>query len=151
MSVKYLKVKVKSLAEEARIIRKEEHKARKRRTWASVRQGREEQERIGYEEFWGLRHHRTGIVRTESRASLLAYAYIRGKKYSQVETKAKVFSIMTPNMKFHVVKEEFNPVLIPKIVKMVDKYGTEKIDNLKILNWITEDLNGSNEHGKETT
>jgi hypothetical protein len=62
----YLKVKIKSLAAEARIIRKEEKKATGR-----LREG--------------LTEHRRGIVRSEARHSLLAYGFIRGKKRSDIE------------------------------------------------------------------
>ncbi len=66
----HLKVKIKSLAAESRIIRMEE-----------LRQcGRT---RVG------LQLHRVVQVREESRASLLAYAYIRGRDYLEVESSAK--------------------------------------------------------------
>lgn len=60
----YLKVKIKSLAEESRIIRQQE------RVWKRHDDIRN-----------GLREHRTTDVRRESRYSLLAYAFIRGKAY----------------------------------------------------------------------
>lgn len=63
----YLKVKIKSLAEEAKIIRKEE--------------ARNPEFRLG------LAEHRKGIVRNEARHTLLAYAFLRGKDYKQVEPK----------------------------------------------------------------
>lgn len=63
----FLKVKLKSLAAEAKIIRKEEKK----------------NPRL----FLELRQHRIGIVRTEARATLLAYAFLRGRLYKQVEAK----------------------------------------------------------------
>jgi len=63
----FLKVKLKSLAEEAKIIRKEEKK----------------NPRLYLE----LRMHRIGIVRTEARATLLAYAFLRGRLYKQLEAK----------------------------------------------------------------
>jgi len=66
---KYLKVKVKSLAEEAKIIRQEE----KRTTRPSIK--------------FGLRDHRIGIVRNEMRHTLIAYGFIRGKAYKEVENR----------------------------------------------------------------
>lgn len=65
----FLKVKAKSLAEEARIIRKEERRAKGLRDH--------------------LRDHRTGVVRSEARATLLAYGFLRGRTLEQVETRAK--------------------------------------------------------------
>ncbi len=61
-----LRVKVKSLAEEARIIRKEE-----RRTFGRLREL--------------LHHHRVWRVRMEARASHLAYGFIRGRTLEQME------------------------------------------------------------------
>jgi len=70
MSVKFLKVKIKSLAAEARIIRLEERRAGKSNTL------REQ-----------LYRHRTVDVRREQRASLLAYAFLRGRPLAAVEPK----------------------------------------------------------------
>lgn len=63
-------MKVKSLAEEARIIRREETLART--SWEIAR----------------LREHRTGIVRRAVREALLAYGFIRGIAYGKMEAKA---------------------------------------------------------------
>lgn len=66
MSVRFLKVKVKSLAAEARIIRREEN-----RSFGQLRND--------------LHSHRVQIVRPEARATLLAYGYARGRLYSSME------------------------------------------------------------------
>ena len=65
-----LKVKIKSLAEESQIIRKEIKKSRDVGLTSS------------------LQGHRIIVVRKEARHSLLAYAFLRGKKYSEVENSA---------------------------------------------------------------
>jgi hypothetical protein len=76
----YLKVKIKSLAEEARIIRREEWQIKSKP--------------VGYRESgWsakldGLHNHRTQVVRPEARATQLAYGFLRGRLYSQIEAKA---------------------------------------------------------------
>lgn len=57
---RHLKIKIKSLAEEARIIRAEERKVR------------------GMDR-WNLQHHRKTRVRNAARRSLIAYAIIRGR------------------------------------------------------------------------
>lgn len=64
---RHLKVKVKNLAEEARIIRKEEAQT------------------SGMER-WSLQHHRKTVVRRAARHNLLAYAFLRGRPYSCVES-----------------------------------------------------------------
>ena len=92
----YLKVKIKSLAEEARIIRKEEKRARRK----SIRMG--------------LADHRKGIVRTEARHTHLAYGFLRGRDYHQMESSTHE----APNW--------------DKVRKMVEKYGTH-------LDWGSED------------
>lgn len=65
-----LKIKIKSLAEEAKIIRKEERKTKG--------QLREE-----------LYRHRIDVVRAVSRDSLIAYGLIRGKTMDQIEPNRK--------------------------------------------------------------
>lgn len=71
-----LRVKVKSLAEEARMIRREELR--------SNGVLRDE-----------LHIHRVGIVRAESRTAGLAYGFVRGRKLEQMEPK----SFTQPNWK----------------------------------------------------
>lgn len=72
MSVKFLKVKIKSLAAEARVIRLEEKRAGKNNALREK-----------------LYLHRTVDVRKEQRASLLAYAFLRGRPLSAVEPKRR--------------------------------------------------------------
>lgn len=83
----YLKVKIKSLTAEAKIIRSEERKNKRARA--------------------GLSGHRRGIVRTAARHTLLAYGFIRGRKYSDMEAKRQHY----PNWII--------------IWRMVEKYGVQ--------------------------
>ncbi len=64
----FLKVKVKSLAAESRIIRREE---RRRKGDDPIRAR--------------LRAHRLDVVRREARSSLLAYGYLRGRPLDRLE------------------------------------------------------------------
>lgn len=66
----YLKVKIKSLAAEAKIIRKETKRAKR----ASIKDG--------------LALHRKGVVRFEARHTHLAYGFLRGREYRKMENKA---------------------------------------------------------------
>lgn len=66
------RVKIKSLAEEARIIRKEEQRFDGQSSDRGV-----------------LRHHRITVVRDEQRATLLAYAYLKGVPYSVIESRSR--------------------------------------------------------------
>lgn len=73
MSKTYLKIKIKSLAAEARIIRHEELK------WPGTSDVRT-----------SLHNHRVMDVRREARSALLAYGFIRGRTYRTIEFKAAV-------------------------------------------------------------
>lgn len=84
----YLKVKIKSLAEEARIIRKETKRARA----ISIKNG--------------LALHRKGVVRHEARHTHLAYCFLRGREYREIEHKA------------HEAPDW------AKVRKMIEKYGS---------------------------
>ena len=67
----YLKIKIMSLAAEARIIRTEEKK------WPGEHPARH-----------GLHRHRMHEVRSEARHALLAYGFLRGRTYRRLENKA---------------------------------------------------------------
>ena len=82
----FLRVKIKSLATEARIIRLEEikYKPRIKRIIPS------DDNVVRYEEdntYFELHNHRTFVVRGEARSALLAYGVLRGRTYKQMEAK----------------------------------------------------------------
>jgi hypothetical protein len=88
-----LRVKIKSLASEARIIRAEERKSLNRARSEESRQKRtgggeaaSASSRSIYED---LHHHRLHIVRVESRSALLARAFLTQRPYRSVESKPK--------------------------------------------------------------
>lgn len=111
----YLKIKIKSLAEEAKMIRREErkqnpgHRARVRarrilsghrnpvmKEGMTVEQVHARARKIlrpanekAMDSFWGLRFHRTEEVRDEARSSHVAYGFLRGRPYKTVENSAK--------------------------------------------------------------
>ena len=68
----YLKIKVKTLTAEARIIRNAEKKAKMRRQTDLLQ---------------GLHIHRTFVVRRAARSSHLAYGFLRGVPYRAMEQK----------------------------------------------------------------
>lgn len=106
----YLKIKVKSLAAEARIIRLAERKLKKpkllktyktvtvadkqvmertpnpkyRPLPASLEACTDDYDRHRFRTFWGLREHRM-MLRAESRASGLAYGFLRERDYATME------------------------------------------------------------------
>ena len=67
--VLYLKIKIKSLAVEAKLIRLEERKVK------------------GLTKH-NLSEHRKHVVRPEARATLLAYGFLRGRDYRSIESNA---------------------------------------------------------------
>jgi hypothetical protein len=73
MSTVYLKIKIMSLAAEARIIRAEQARHRNR--------GRGGPSDV----WWGLHHHRTRDVRSEARSASLAYGFLRGRALARIE------------------------------------------------------------------
>lgn len=88
MNKVHLKIKIKSLAAEAQIIRREEQiwKARKERVEHRIITSDDETSYIEWHPTYSsLRGHRVGTVREEARSALLAYGYLRGRTYRQIE------------------------------------------------------------------
>ena len=73
----YLRVKLKSLAEESRIIRNEKNRLKNSK------------HPLRSKYINGLHWHRIDVVRVEARATLLAYQYLRGFPYSVCESNPK--------------------------------------------------------------
>lgn len=119
-----LKIKAKSLAEEARIIRKEEHKLKElpfsKRSEVLKYQFGGEYTHCFLDD---IKFHRRWHVRNEARATQLAIAYIKGKAYSSIE---KVCTNSTMR-DFYIV---------PKVLKMVQTYGNKEITVNQIREWI---------------
>ena len=95
----YLRVKLKSLAEEARIIRIEEQRANLAGKYSLQN---------------SLREHRSGVVRTASRETLIAYQFLRGIPYEAFERAGS----RTVDWKH--------------VYSMVKKYGSGTEDELKV-------------------
>jgi hypothetical protein len=80
-----LRVKLKSLAAEARIIRFEERRTKDQWRWLAKHQVNPQAAPSLHDEFDALHRHRTYDVRTEMRATLLAYAMLRQRPYAKIE------------------------------------------------------------------
>ena len=115
-----LKIKSKHLALEAGVIRFEERKLAKQVSW--LRKNQQPSTKVEYK-LNSISAHRRWDVRNENRATFLARAFIAGKKYKQVETSVKDPDILL----FYIV---------PRVVSMVKKYYSYKIDDKDIRNWI---------------
>lgn len=81
MSRTYLKIKVTSLAAEQALIRREEQKVKK--AYQRKRKSGDTPPSV----FFGLQEHRKKDVRPEARAANLAYGFLRGRTYAQMEPK----------------------------------------------------------------
>ena len=81
----HLKIKLKTLAAEATLIRKEERKALEAGRHG-LHADRDDYERH-YRAYESLRDHRTGIVRSTARINNLAYGFLRGRAYAEMEAK----------------------------------------------------------------
>lgn len=93
--LRFLKVKIKSLSAEAQIIRKEELRSR-----GDLRNA--------------LRAHRVWDVRSESRATLVAYNFLRGKSLAQTEPKA----LSEPNWtRVETMVKKYGKVGIPELTE----------------------------------
>lgn len=133
MSLAYLKVKIKSLAAEARIIRHDEEiwKRRSRpyrravndmakefvagRTNSYVVPDKVKPLDKADTTFWGLRQHRIWDVRNEARAAQLAYAFLRKKPYSVTEPTGKDNG-----------GRQSNPIDWQRVTKIAAKYGPDR-------------------------
>lgn len=109
-----LKIKSKSLAAEAKIIRDEENKISK-----AIRRQMAYQAKTGVldpqPEKWRVRSlnsihlHRTLNVRHEARSTLLARAFLAGQRYRDVEQNVKCWFTL-------------RVIIVPKVLVMVNKY-----------------------------
>ncbi len=86
MSITYLKIKLKSIAAEAPMIRREERKCRSSTRWMRKNPNDEKAFNATMSLWGGLHTHRMEL-RAEQRSAYLAYAFLRGRAYSQVEPK----------------------------------------------------------------
>lgn len=123
-----LKIKEKSLAEEAKIIKLEEAKLKNEARVLRIKehfvsndepfkQTLEARRRKAEAGFDNIYRHRIGVVRPECRATHLARAYIKGLPARQVERHAYELPLMN------------------RILAMVNKYHSKEITLKDIKNW----------------
>lgn len=85
----YLKIKIKTLVEESRIIRSHERKAKARMQKMKAKGLPEEKVRSAKETLLALKYHRRGVVRSAARSNHLAYGFLRGIPYAEMEAKCR--------------------------------------------------------------
>jgi hypothetical protein len=83
----HLKIKIQTLADEARHIRRDERKAlaHARNNLHSDREGSAEESAKAYRTYEDLNDHRRGIVREVARTNHLAYGCLKGTPYEKIE------------------------------------------------------------------
>lgn len=120
----YLKTKVISLVDEAKTIRRLEN--RRLRLFNEARQDGNDQ-RAEYQEtvFKGLRGHRITVVRDEARASHLAYGFLRGQEYKQMERRADTMPDWKKIRKLACRYSEYDPLLTREAVDTWISEGKE--------------------------
>lgn len=116
-----LEAKHKSLVAESHIIRRLERKLQRRVRWAIDHQ--QPSDSLDSERSQ-LSDHRRWIVRNETRATILARAFLGERPYTSVELSRRPTN-----------EPVFKQYIVPKVVAMVNKYGTKKVDSDDIMGW----------------
>jgi hypothetical protein len=109
-----LKIKAKSLAEEALIIRKEERKLYNQIDWHRGNGTVIDHNLPELQTFRSIKLHRKWNVRNEQRATQIARAYLEGRPYRSVE----------PSVRDRFF---FDRYIFDRVLSMVGRYGPEKL------------------------
>lgn len=123
-----LKIKSKSLSEEAKIIRKEENIIRNQVIWLQDNSSNDTAliDKLRYKRA-SLTDHRKYDVRNENRATYLARAFLNGDEYSSVEQKR------SPHK-----EHNFQLLILKRVLTMINKYGNKIYDMNDIKAWLTK-------------
>lgn len=140
MKLLQLKIKIVSLALEARYIRQQEQKLipcrslRKKYRNLLKNNSLTDKDRKRINEELGkarsetrqrlrksLKDHRTIDIRTEARSAQIAYAFLRGKKYSVLEQ-----------------PRDDNQPNYSRIARIISKFGGEEVTVEQVKNWMNE-------------
>ena len=123
MSVE-LKIKAKSLAAEAQMIRKEEIHTKKQARWNREHQGHEAAQK--FEKIrQDLYDHRIDVVRWESRATHLARGFIKGLAYKDIERDARLDAYTKGK-------------LVGRVHKLLTKYHDKTITADAVMAWFDQ-------------
>ena len=111
----YLKMKPLSLAEETKLISKEE----KRWLRKAAEARRREKDSSKFEEVYtGLNVHKRRELRRESRSAHIAYSFLKGRDYSEIEQKSRTEPDWT------------------RIKRIASKYKDSGISDTELDNWL---------------
>lgn len=134
-----LKIKAKTLAAEARIIRREEIK-RKRAYHRGVAAGYEEEAQRELSKLELIHDHRVRDVREEARQTHLARAFLKGTPYQKLEANRHA-EILRLRKKSRNISIPYN---FEGAAKMIRLYGPSDLADLRtaraaIVDWVTAD------------
>lgn len=117
----HLKIKIMTLAAEAKAIRKNELRLQ-RSINKAVNKGKGQYDYVDGHRFVraNLHHHRTHTVRKETRHSHIAYGFLRGRQYMEIETFAR------------------EPIQWDRIEKLVTRFGCDGNDSRVVLQRFAE-------------
>lgn len=120
IQLRKLKIKIKHLALEPAIIRAEERKELSQAAYHRSRQEFKDEQRH-YWDYLDLYQHRKQVVGFEARATQLAYAFIRGRHYEQVENTKPLYEKDSKGV-FHQHISHDIKKLVLRISRIVAKY-----------------------------
>ena len=119
-----LRVKIRSLAAEATIIRQEEVRAKRQRREMPEKYN---EARVAlHNRFWSLRGHRYGLS-YDARVALLAYGFLRGRPYRRIECRV----LPTNQLSSEAIREIF---------ATVHRFGRAEITLPEIEAWLKEPM-----------
>lgn len=118
-----LKIKSIHLGEEAKIIKRHERAMKAKAKWLRNNAQAENAAKTA-KILSNLHEHRVKDVRNENRATFLARAYLENRAYATVEQKRLVNK-----------EQIFTNIILPRVVKMVNKYGEQTVTLADIVKW----------------
>jgi len=116
-----LKIKAKNLAEEAKIIRKEENKLLNR--MRSILPAYRNDDDATFNDYHDISSHRKGIVRDEARATHLARSFLSGKMLSEIENPVK-WKKKYLDLLRDTYSEMRYKLIAGKVARMIVSYGS---------------------------
>lgn len=128
-----IKIKIKHLALEPAIIKHEEQKCLKSAAYhRNKKQADLEEFNRGYTgQYYSYRDHRILHVRPEARATQLVYAFLRDKRYSEVETtRPMLINVGKGHNSWWYAHNEAD--IIDRMSRMIYKYGEDKVPLLNL-------------------
>lgn len=127
----FVKIKIINLGDESRTIRRFETRFN-RRYKSQVEHGYEPSN-AGMN--YLLERHRKGVVRPEARDSLIAYGFLRGKKYHEIENNSLWFR---KEAEKQVVMKALHVIRYPNwknIASMISRYSDKKVTAEEVEAW----------------